>query len=367
MIRYFDYRPEYDALRDEIHAAMEAVLRSGQLILGPEVEAFERECARYLEVDDTVGVSSGTAALELALQAVGVKPGDEVITVANAGVPPVAAIRAAGATPVFADVDPATLLISPEEIERKVSLTTRAILPVHLYGQPAPLAPILEIAERRGLAVVEDCAQAFGARYRERPVGAWGDIGCTSFYPTKVLGAYGDGGLCMTGNRERVEHLRMLRMYGFRRDGHAHVEGVNSRLDELQAAILRVKLRHLGPAIEERRKIAAAYEEGLRGADCRVVSRAAEGTHVHHLFVVEVDARDEWTARLDAAGIGFGIHYPEPVHRMEAYRWLGYGPGSLPVTERACRKVLSLPIYPGMPGEDVERVIDAMRRSPVSR
>lgn len=357
MIPYFDYRPEWTRIQGEIDEALRRVLASGQLILGPEVQAFEREIAALQGLRGAVGVNSGTDALILALRALEVGSGDEVITVANAGPPTVAAIRAAGAVARFVDVDPETLLMDPSGLERAITSKTRCILPVHLYGQPAPLAPILEIAERHGVEVVEDCAQAQGALYRSRRVGGWGRIGCFSFYPTKNLGAYGDGGICVTDDRRLEERLRMLRMYGFRNDRHSHCEGLNSRLDELQAAILRVKLRQLDRALEERRAIAMRYREALAGSAYRLTEPAAEGSHTYHLFVVRTERRAAVIEALRRAEIGFGIHYEEPVHRMEAYRFLGYDEGDLPVTEEASRRVLSLPIYPGLEEQAVESVI----------
>jgi dTDP-4-amino-4,6-dideoxygalactose transaminase len=361
MIRYFDYRPELERYREEILKAIRRVLDSGRLILGPEVRAFEDECARRLEVGGTVGVASGTDALCLALRAVGVGPGDEVITVANAGVPTVAAIRSAGAEPRFVDVDPDTLLIDPARLEAARTSRTRCVLPVHLYGQAADLGRIEAFARAHGLRVVEDCAQAFGATYRGRAVGSIGDVGCYSFYPTKPLGAFGDGGLCATSDPDCLERLRSIRMYGFAGDRHAHVEGVNSRLDELQAAILRVKLRYLDDLVEERRVIAGLYRAGLRDSSFRLPADAAGSTHVYHLFVVRTGDRERAIEALEAAEIGYGIHYPEAVHLMEAYCFLGYDEGELPETERACREVLSLPIYPGLAPESVEQVVATLR------
>ena len=364
MIAYFSYLPEYLKLKEEIDEAIRRVLASGRLILGPEVREFERECAGSLGIPAAVGVNSGTDALILALRALEIGPGDEVITVANAGVPPVAAIRATGATPRFVDVEPGNLLMDPAGLESVLTTRTRCILPIHLYGQPVDMDPILEFAASHGLRVVEDCAQAHGATYRGKQLGGFGEIGCFSFYPTKILGAYGDGGLCVTGDRALEERLRMLRMYGFRGDRHAHCEGLNSRLDEVQAAILRVKLGHLDTAIRARREIARRYREGLRGSSCRVPETAREGTHVYHLFVVRAPERPRLIEELERAGIGFGIHYPDPVHLMEAYRFLGYREGGLPVTEEACREVISLPIYPGLEAEDVEQVIRTLRAAP---
>jgi dTDP-3-amino-2,3,6-trideoxy-4-keto-D-glucose/dTDP-3-amino-3,4,6-trideoxy-alpha-D-glucose/dTDP-2,6-dideoxy-D-kanosamine transaminase len=360
MIPFFDYRPEYVQLRADLDAAWTRVMSSGHLILGPEVEAFEREAADAVGARGAVGVASGTDALILALRALSIGPGDEVLTVANAGVPTIAAIRAAGAMPRFVDVEPGTLLMDPARLEAALTPRTRGVLPVHLYGQPVPLGPVLAFAARHGLHVVEDCAQAFGATWRDRPVGSVGAVGCFSFYPTKTLGAFGDGGLVVTSDRDVEQRLRMLRMYGFREDRHAHLEGGNSRLDELQAAILRVKLRHFPRALAERRKIAQCYQDALQGR-CRLVERSEGTTHAWHLFVILTSERAWLIEALTASGVGYGIHYPEPVHLMEAYRFLGHGRGDLPVSEEACGQVLSLPIFPGLAEAAVEEVIETIR------
>jgi dTDP-4-amino-4,6-dideoxygalactose transaminase len=286
--------------------------------------------------------------------------GDEVITVANAGVPPIAAIRAAGATPRLVDAHPETLLMDPAGLAGAVNPRTRCILPVHLYGQPAEMDPILALASERGLRVVEDCAHAHGATYRGRHVGTFGDIGCFSFYPTKNLGALGDAGICVTDDSDLAERLRRQRMYGFRGNGHSYSEGLNSRLDELQAAILRVKLRHLDAAVEERRGLSQHYREGLQASAYRHPDPILESRHAYHLFVVETPERPRICAALEAAGVGYGVHYPCPVHRMEAYRFLAPS-GELPVAERACQRVLSLPLYPGLEKQAVEQVIELLR------
>lgn len=361
MIPYFDYRPQLRALRGEIEDAMRRVLDSGRLILGPEVLAFEDECARRAGAHGGVGVASGTDALVVALRALDIGAGDEVLTVANAGVPPVAAIRAVGAIPRWVEIDPETLLMDPARLEEAAGPRARAVIAVHLYGQPVAMAEVLAFAARRELAVVEDCAQAQGASYRGRPVGSLGNVGCFSFYPTKTLGAYGDGGMCVSRDAALVARMRMIRMYGYRDDRHAHLEGLNTRLDEIQAAILRVKLSHMDEAVAQRRRIAEVYRAGLAGSGCRFVGETHDSTHVYHLFVVRVADRGSAVQALERQGIGYGIHYPEPVHLMEAYRALGRCEGSLPLTEAACREVLSLPIYPGLSTADAEQVVRALR------
>jgi aminotransferase EvaB len=358
-IAAFEYGLDHEPERVAIEAAVHRVLVSGDAILGPEVEAFETEFAQYVGVAHAVGVGSGTAAITIALGALGIGPGDEVITVSNAGVPTVAAIRAAGATPRLVDVDPETLLLDPRRLEAVLTKHTRAIVPVHLYGQPVALDGVSRIARDHGLRVVEDCAQALGARYRGRHVGGLGDVGCFSFYPTKNLGAYGDGGMCVANDSEIAERLRMQHMYGYRDERIAIVEGRNSRLDEIQAAILRVKLRVVDAAIAARRSLAQIYREGLEGQPFRHPVIHADVDHAYHLFAIEVPNRHLLTHALSAAGVGYGIHYEWPVHQMEAYRNLAHS--DLGVTESACRRVLSLPLYPGLPKEAAERVVDVLR------
>ena len=361
MIPFFDYRHEYRRYSGEIDAAIRRVIDSGRLILGPEVEAFESEFARRLGTDHAVGVASGTDALILALRSLEIGSGAEVITVSNAGVPPVAAVRAVGATPRLVDVDDATLLLDPAKLDDAHGPRTRAVLVVHLYGRPAPLGAIGAFTERHGLDLIEDCAQAAGTTFDGRPVGTLGSIGCFSFYPTKNLGAYGDGGLCVTARSDLAERLRAQRMYGFRPGGRsAAQEGLNSRLDELQAAILRVKLRHLDDSLAERRRLARLYNEAFSGSGVSPVGPTVHGESTHHLFVVRTADRTTTIHRLDRAGIGHGIHYAEPVHTMEAYRTLALAAGPLVVSEAACRSVLSLPLYPGLSTNDVERVASAL-------
>ncbi len=361
MVPYFDYRPGYRRIQTEIADAVARVLDSGQLILGEEVRSFEEEFAGFVGARRAVGVNSGTDALVLALRVIGIGPGDEVLTVANAGVPPVAAIRAVGATPRFVDVDPGTLLIDVGSIEDAITPATRCIVPVHLYGQPVDLDAILTVARARNLRVIEDCAQAHGATYRGRHVGTFGDVGCFSFYPTKNLGAFGDGGACVTDSPELADRLCLQRMYGFDGDRYAHCEGVNSRLDELQAAILRVKLTHLDATIAERRQLAARYVERLADGPIRPLELVEGTEHAYHLFVVRTGNRPACTQRLERAGIGFGVHYPDPVHLMTAYAFLGHREGDFPVSEAAGKEILSLPLYDGLEPDAVDRVVHALR------
>jgi len=365
MIPFFDARAGYLALQPALDAAVQRVLRSGILILGPEVAAFEQEFAAFVGAPHAVGVASGTDAITLALRALGVGPGDEVVTVANAGVPTVAAIRAALATPRFVDVQPGSLLMDPGRLPAVVNAHTRCIVPVHLYGQVAALEPIRAFARHHGLTVVEDCAHAHGARLHGQHVGTLGDVGCFSFYPTKNLGAFGDGGMCVTNRPEIAERLRMLRTYGFHGgDEHARVEGVNSRLDELQAAMLRVKLAQLPAALAARRRLARVYDAGLSAAYRRLPPETAGAEYAPHLYVIQSSERSRIVERLRQAEVGWRIHYPVPVHTMAAYAFLGYQAGDLPMTERAADTVLSLPLYPELSEAAVHQVIAVLGAPP---
>jgi dTDP-4-amino-4,6-dideoxygalactose transaminase len=369
-------RPQYLELKPEIDAAVQQVLEDSWFVLGKQGTAFEEEFAAYLGAQQAVGVGSGTAAIHLALWALGVGAGDEVITVAHTAVATCAAIEHCGARPVFVDVDPVTFTLDPGRLEAALTPRTRAIVPVHLYGHPAPMGPILEFARTRGLAVLEDCAQAHGARYEGRRCGTIGQIAAFSFYPTKNVGAYGDGGAVVTDDAALAERVRQIREYGWTaaRRYVSQVRGTNSRLDEIQAAILRVKLRHLDAGNERRRRLADVYGEALSGlAPLTLPVEMAWGHHVYHLFVVRVgDAAGPWheaggtrrdglQAFLRQREIGTAIHYPEPVHRQPAYLDLGYGEGTLPQTERAAREILSLPMYPELPEDDARRVAAAVR------
>ncbi len=358
MIPVFDLKSQHASLRSELEAAAVRVMASGWFILGPEVEAFEREFAAYIGTAHAVGVGSGTEALQIALLALGIGPGDEVITVPNTAVATVVAIEQTGARPVLCDVRPDSLLMDPDKLASAITPRTRAIIPVHLFGQSADLDPILGLARRHGIRVLEDCAQAHGATYRGRRVGTFGDIAAFSFYPTKNLGAYGDGGAILTNDDELAERVRLVRQYGWRERYASAIKGINSRLDELQAAILRVKLKHLDDWNAARRERAALYTEWLHGvtAPCEM----AYGKPVYHLYVVRSARRDELAAHLKTCGIGTGIHYPIPIHAQPAYADLGYQAGVFPIAEQAAREILSLPLYPELAPEDVRTVVDAM-------
>jgi len=348
---------QYQAHKTEIDAAMLRVLDKGRYILGEEVKAFESEFAAYIGVAHGIGVGSGTEALHVALRACNIGAGDEVITVAHTAVATVAAIELAGATPVLVDIEPDYYTLDPGKLEAAINSRTKAIIPVHLYGQPADLAPILEVAREHGLRVIEDCAQAHGAMYRGRRVGSWGDIACFSFYPTKNLGALGDGGMVVTNDPALAERARLLREYGWASRYVSRVAGWNSRLDELQAAALRVKLRYLDADNAARVRLAAVYRENLAGMLLVTPKCRADATHVFHLYVVRSRERDELQTFLQARGVGALVHYPVPVHLQPAYQGRLRGSDKLPETERAAREVLSLPMFPELGETEVETVI----------
>lgn len=363
MIPFNDLTVQYNTIQDEVQQAMDRVLRRGWFILGEELEAFEREFASYLGVPHAVGVGSGTEAIHLALRALEVGSGAEVITAPNAGVPTVAAIVAAGATPVFVDVQPESYNLDPALIEAAISPRTRALLPVHLYGQAADMSPILDVARRHGLKVIEDACQGHGATYHGRKVGSLAEAGCFSFYPTKNLGCYGDGGLIATSDEGVAARLRLLRNYG-KVEGYRHsIHGWNSRLDEVQAAVLQVKLRHLDAWNQARRQRAAWYEERLRGSSVVTPLQMPYGQHIYHLYVVRARLRDRLQERLAAAGIGTMVHYPIVTHLQEAYRYLGQVPGSCPVAETYASQIVSLPMYAELTQDQIDQVCQAITQA----
>jgi dTDP-4-amino-4,6-dideoxygalactose transaminase len=352
---------QYQAHKEEIDAAVARVLAKGWYILGEETRAFENEFAAYIGVREAVGVGSGTDALQLALAACEIGAGDEVITVSHTAVATVAAIEMAGATPVLVDIEPDFFTIDPAKIEAAITPRTKAIIPVHIYGQPANLDPILDLAARHKLRVIEDCAQAHGAEYRDIRTGAHGDIACFSFYPTKNLGAIGDGGMVATNDVALAERARLLREYGWAERYVSHISGRNSRLDELQAAILRVKLRSLDADNQKRAQIAQKYSEGLSHCGLTLPAVRPQATHVFHLYVVRTPERHELQAFLNSRGVNTLIHYPVPIHLQPAYVHLTRGRDGLSETESAAREILSLPMYPELTAEEVEQVIDSIR------
>ena len=359
MIPFFDLTQQYQSIRHEVEPAVQRVLRSTQYVLGAEVSEFEREFAAFCRSSDAVAVNSGTAALELALRAAGVGPGDEVITVPFSFVATVAAIENVGARPVLIDVDPASYTMDPGRVGAAITSRTKALLPVHLYGQMSDLDPLITLAEARGLVLIEDAAQAHGAEYRGRRAGSVGKLGCFSFYPAKNLGACGEGGAVTTSHPVLAERVRRLRDWGQSRKYVHELKGGNYRMDALQAAILRIKLRHLEAWTEARRKRAARYDALLEGSD--VVTPKATDRHVYHLYVVQSEQRDALKAGLERQGIQTGIHYPTPVRLQPAYRNLGYDAGAFPVAEAAARRVLSLPMFPELPLDSVSLVCETIR------
>ena len=360
MILCSNPRAQYLAHKSEIDQAIVRVLENGRYILGDEVRAFEREFAAYLEVQTAFGVGSGTEALHVALKACDVGQGDEVITVSHTAVATVSAIRLAGAEAVFADIEPRNFTIDVDLVEKLITKRTKAIIAVHLYGQPADLEPLVKIANDHGLRLIEDCAQAHGATYKGKRVGSIGDIGCFSFYPTKNLGALGDGGAVVTNDVMLGEKMRLLREYGWKERYISEIDGWNSRLDELQAAVLRVKLKYLDDDNLHRRKIAAAYDDAFKNTSIILPLCRKDSDHVFHLYVVRLKNRDALLKTLSTNGIGALVHYPVPVHLQPAYASNGRGRGSLLETERAAREVLSLPIYPEFSDKDLHSVVDTV-------
>ncbi|MGE3818057.1 MAG: DegT/DnrJ/EryC1/StrS family aminotransferase [Isosphaeraceae bacterium] len=367
-VPFLDLARQYASLREEIDEAVARVLSRGWYVLGEEVAAFEREFAAYCDVEHAVGVNSGTDAIHLALRAVGVRTGDGVVTVPNVSAPTACAIEAAGARPVYVDVDPSTMNLDPESLRRVLKsppggLRVTAIVPVHLYGLPAPMEEIGEIAKAFGVVVVEDAAQGHGARWNDRPVGGLSAAGCFSFYPTKNLGAAGDAGAVVTNDAEIARLVRGLRNYGEVAKYQNRSQGFNSRLDEIQAAILRVKLRHLDRWVGTRRDLAERYRESFQGSGLSFQDDPGGRSHAYHLFVVRTNRRESFQEALKRQGVDSAIHYPTPLHLQESQRYLGYRLGDFPQSERACREVVSLPLYPELRPDEIQRVIAAALES----
>ncbi len=363
MIPLVDLQAQYRSIKTEIDAAIQRVLASGQFVLGDEVTSFERAFASYCACSEAIAVNSGTSALHLALLAAGVGPGHEVITTPFTFVATVAAILYAGARPVYVDIDPRSFTIDAQKIEAAITPQTRALIPVHLYGQPADMDPIVEIARRHKLLVIEDAAQAHGAEYKGRRVGSIGDLGCFSFYPGKNLGAYGEGGAVTTNNPEYAHTIRLLRNWGEERKYHHVLRGYNYRLEALQAAILGVKLRHLESWTEARRAHARSYGELLANADVGLPQAMPYARHVYHVYTVRVRDRQAVQDSLKAQGVQTGIHYPVPVHLQPAYAEPRYRAGDFPAAEAASREVLSLPMYPELTREQQVVIAEALSRA----
>lgn len=353
---------QYKRHADLIKQATERVFESGWYILGKEVEAFEKEFALWLDVSYCCGVASGTDALALALRSCGIGTGDEVITVSHSAVATTAAIEQIGAVPVFVDIDPESRCMNPALIEKTISVKTKAVIPVHIYGQAAPMSEIMQIAGKYGLKVIEDCAQAHGASIGGKNVGTWGDAAAFSFYPTKNLGAIGDGGAVVTNNAETGQACRWLREYGWKERYISHISGLNSRLDELQAAILRVKLPFLASDNERRRRIASQYTVALHDSNIAPPSDIPGTLHAMHLYVVETEKRNQLQEYLSIEGISTAHHYPMPIHQQPAYLGRIRGGDILPVTEALYKKILTLPMYPELTDEDVMKICDALKK-----
>ncbi|MFO7303355.1 MAG: DegT/DnrJ/EryC1/StrS family aminotransferase [Acidobacteriota bacterium] len=360
VIPYLDLAAQYRGIKSEIRAAMDRVLDTNAYILGPEVKAFEEAFAAAHDVRHAVAVNSGTSALHLALLALGVGPGDEVITTPFTFIATVAAIGYTGATPVFVDIDPESFTLDPSKIEAAITPKTKVIMPVHLYGQPADMDPILAVAERHGLHVVEDAAQAHLAEYKGRKVGSFGAIACFSFYPGKNLGAYGEGGAAVTNDDRYAATMRALRDWGQTERYRHAMKGYNYRMDGLQGAVLGVKMPHLDAWTEGRRRVAAAYREQFEPAGVALPKEMPYARHVYHVYAIRVADRAAAQRALQEAGIQTGIHYPIPVHLQEAWAELGYRRGDFPHAEQAADEVLSLPIYAELTDEQVARVASAV-------
>ena len=362
-VPYLDLKAQYQSIKPEIDAAIARVLDSCQFALGPEVAAFEQDFAKYCGTSECIALNSGTSALHLALLAAGVGPGDEVITVPFTFVASVAAVLYAGARPVLVDIEPRSFTIDPAKIEAAITPRTKAILPIHLYGQSADMYPIMDIARRHGLMVIEDAAQAHGAKYKGREVGSIGDMACFSFYPGKNLGAYGEGGAVTTSNPEYARTIRSLRDWGQDRKYHHVLRGYNYRMEGFQGAVLGVKLAHLDQWTKRRRKIVAQYNDELKHAEVETPIEMPWARHVYHVYTLRSNDREGLQAALASEGIQTGIHYPVPVHMQPAYADLGYRPGAFPQSEKAAQQVLSLPLYPELSSQAVTLVSDAVNRA----
>ncbi|MBN2197335.1 MAG: DegT/DnrJ/EryC1/StrS family aminotransferase [Polyangiaceae bacterium] len=359
-IKVWDYLVEHELERESIEKAVDRVFRSGRLILGENVTRFEQAFSAFCGVKHGVGVNSGTDALFLSLRALGVGPGDEVITVPNTAVPTVSAIVTAGATPRFVDIDPDTFLMDVAELPRALSPRVKCVLPVHLYGQCVDMDALTEVTRPRGISVLEDCAQSHGALYQGRRAGGLGDVAAFSFYPTKILGGYGDGGMAISDDPAVDGALRRLRFYGMEKTYYANEHGYNSRLDELHAAILLEKLAHLESYVERRRALARRYDEALADTGLVLPREAPGNRHAYYLYVCRHSQRDLILEELRKADILLNVSYPWPIHTMTGYGYLGYRNGDFPHAEAACREVFSLPMYPTLSEADQDRTIEVM-------
>jgi dTDP-4-amino-4,6-dideoxygalactose transaminase len=360
---FLDLHAQYRQIKPEVDSAISRVIDSGHFVLGPEVAAFEERFADYCNAKYCIALNSGTSALHLALLAIGVGAGDEVITVSMTFVATTAAILYCGAKPVFVDIDRDTWTMDANLVEAAVTPRTKAILPVHLHGLAAEMDPIIEVARRHGLVVIEDAAQSHGAHYKGRSAGAIGDIGCFSFYPGKNLGAYGEGGAAVTNDPELARRITLLRDWGQEAKYYHTVAGYNYRMDAIQGAVLTVKMNYIEDWTEKRRSVAALYDRLLEDCRCQSPRPPSHCRHVYHVYAVRVAHRDRVQQALHTAGIGTGIHYPVPVHLQKAYAHLGYERGSLPVTEAVADQFLSLPIYPELRPDQVAQIVSALKRA----
>jgi len=363
MINFVDLKKQYQSIKEEVNTAVLNVLESTQFVLGKEVAAFEEEFSDFCQVSNGIAVNSGTSALHLAFLAAGIGIGDEVITVPNTFVATIAAIRYTGATPVLVEMDPQSFTMNPKNIESAITERTKAICPVHLFGQMANMDPIMDIARKHNLTVIEDAAQAHGAEYNGKRAGSIGDMGCFSYYPAKNLGACGEGGMVVTNNEEYTKTIRMLRDWGAEKKYHHDLKGFNYRMSGIQGAILRVKLRYLDNWTEARREHAALYTKTLSEADLQTPQEMAYARHVYHLYVIRSNKRDALQKWLDEKKIYTGIHYPIPVHLLKAHSDLGYKKGDFALTEQAADEMLSLPMYAELTDEEIKQVVEAVNNS----
>lgn len=362
MIPILDLKAQYASIEKEVDEAIKRVLRSGQFILGPEVEALEKEVAALCGCKFGIGVASGTDSLRLTLVALEIGPGDEVITTPFTFIATASCILHCGATPVFVDIDPRTFNIDPDKIEKAITKKTKAIIPVHLYGQPAEMDKIMAIARAYNLYVIEDAAQAIGARYKGKPVGQFGIAGCLSFFPTKNLGAYGDGGMVVTNDADLAERIDILRKHGSKKKYNAEMLGFNSRLDEIQAAILRVKFRYLEEWTQARRRIAYRYNEGLKHLPIITPLESPDVYHIYHQYTIRIKERDSLMSYLKDVGIATMVYYPVPIHLQKLFDFLPYKEGDFTEAETASNEVLSLPMYPELPVERQDLINDKVVR-----
>ncbi|HKX61191.1 MAG TPA: DegT/DnrJ/EryC1/StrS family aminotransferase [Verrucomicrobiae bacterium] len=360
-VPFLNLAAQFEALRAETSSAVERVLASGHYVLGPNVAAFETEVAACTETKFGIGVNSGSDALTLALRALEIGPGDEVITTPFTYIAPAESIHQMGARIVFADIDPRTFLIDPADVARRITTQTKALLPVHLFGQAAPIEELRRLTTGKSIELIEDCAQSIGAHYQGKPCGSLGRLGCFSFYPTKNLGADGDGGMVVTSDEGLARRLKMLRVHGIERRYFHDLHGFNSRLDEIQAAILRVKLPHLNRWNARRRDIAGKYSEGLGDLPVRLPATAPGNDHVYHVYAILTERRDALQEFLAGQGVPTIIYYPQPLHLQKVYEGHGWKAGDFPVAEQVSREILPLPMYPELTDAQVEHVVSAVR------